>query len=135
MQKRRGFTLIELMVAIAIIALLVTIAYPSYLGYLKKGRRAAAQTFMSEVANKQSQYLLDNRNYAVNISDLSTSNALGVVTPSDVSPYYTVKVDPAAVTSPPTFTITATPKGDQVSDGALTLDHTGAKTRNGQSGW
>ena len=135
MKTRRGFTLIELMIAVVVIAVLIAIAFPSYMQYLKKGRRGAAQTFISEVANKESQYLLDNRNYAVNIADMSSANALGITTPSDVSPYYTVAVGPAAVTSPPTYTITATPIGNQVSDGALTLDQTGAKTRNGQPGW
>lgn len=142
MKKRRGFTLIELMVTVAIIAILAAIAYPSYMEYLKKGRRGAAQTFMMEVANKESQYLLDARNYAVSgdiaaITNNSTGTppGLGLTVPSDVSAYYDLKVDPAVATSPPSYTITATPKGTQVSDGTLTLDHQGAKTRNGQPGW
>lgn len=137
MKTPRGFSLIEVMVAVAIIAILGAVAYPSYLDYLKKGRRGAAQTFMMEVANRQTQYLLDTRGYAINISDLSASNALNIVTPSDVSPFYTVKVDPTAATTPPTFTIVATPIAGsvQASDGVLTLDHTGAKTRNGVAGW
>ena len=139
MKAHRGFTLIELMIVVAVVAILAAVAYPSYQEYLKKGRRASAQTFMMEVANKESQYLLDARNYAVNISDLSTSNALNITTPSDVSPYYTVKVDPTAVTTPPSFTIIATPKGTQTTDayGTMSLNHEGAKTRkNGaEPGW
>lgn len=131
MKPQRGFTLIELMIAVAIIAVLAAVAYPSYVEYLKKGRRAAAQTFMVEVANKQTQYLLDTREYAINIADLSASNALNITTPSDVSPYYTIKVDPAAATTPPSFTIVATPATAQQSDayGVMSLDYQGAKKR------
>jgi type IV pilus assembly protein PilE len=132
-----GFTLIEVMIVVVVIAILVAVAWPSYQDHLRKGRRADAQTFMTEVANRQSQYLLDARNYAVNIADLSATNALNILTPATVSRFYTVSVGPAAVTTPPSFTITATPitGTPQVSDGVLTLDHQGNKTRNGQPGW
>lgn len=144
MKTQRGFSLIELMIAVAIIAIIAAVAYPSYQSYLKKGRRAAAQTFMIEVANRQTQYLLDTRGYAVNIADLSASSALNVTTPSDVSPYYTVIVCPNAATSPPSFTIVATPKGAQTTDqyGWMSLDNQGVKKRNvgdcgsgGTTGW
>jgi len=134
MKTQRGFTLIELMITVAVIAVLAAVAYPSYMEYLKKGRRAAAQTFIMEVANKQSQYLLDARNYAVT-GDATAITTLGLTVPSDVSPYYDLKVDPAAATNPPTYTITATPKGTQANDGILTLDNQGAKTCKGNPGW
>lgn len=132
--KTRGFTLIELMVAVAIIAILAAIAYPSYLDYLRKGRRASAQTFVSEIANREQQYLLDARNYAVS-GDATAIATLGLTVPSDVTPYYTIRIDPAAPTLPPSFSIVATPISTQVPDGALTLDNQGNKTRNGQPGW
>lgn len=134
MKRQRGFTLIELMIAVAVIAIIAAVAFPSYQEYLKKGRRASAQTFMMEIANKESQYLLDARNYAVT-GDATAITTLGLSVPSDVSPYYDLKVDPATATSPPTYTITATPKGSQASDGVLTLDHQGAKTCKGNPGW
>lgn len=120
--KQAGFTLVELVVTVAILAILASIVVPSYTEYLKKGRRAAAESLMMDVAQRQQQYLLDARSYA---SDLAT---LGVTTPADVSAYYTVTV--AAVDgTPPTFTVTATPIAGtaQAGDGTLTLDNTGAK--------
>lgn len=134
MRKNRGFTLIEAMIVVSIIAILAAIAIPSYQSYTRKGNRATAQTFMMAVATRQSQYILDARNYAVGAAALAT---LSLTVPPDVSKYYTVAVDPALPASPPTYTITATPlaTAGQVVDGTLTLDSSGAKTRNGVSGW
>ncbi|MGE5526852.1 MAG: type IV pilin protein [Rhodospirillaceae bacterium] len=132
-RKPYGFSLIELMIAVVVVAVLAAVAYPSYQEHLRKGRRASTQAFMMEIANRQQQYLLDARNYAVGSTALTT---LSITTPSDVSSHYTITVDPAAATTPPTYTITATPTSSaQSPDGILTLDHQGNKTRAGQSGW
>lgn len=128
-----GFSLIELMIAVVVVAILAAIAYPSYQDHLRKGRRASAQAFMLEVANRQQQYLLDARNYSVGSGALT---ALSLTTPTDVAAHYSVTVSPAAVTTPPTYTVTATPtSAAQTADGTLTLDHQGGKTRAGASGW
>jgi type IV pilus assembly protein PilE len=134
MKTQRGFTLIEVMIVVAIVAILVTIAYPSYQDYLRKGRRAAAQSFMMEVANKQQQYLLDARQYALGSGAIGT---LGLTTPTEVSSFYTLNVDPAVATTPPTFNITATPIAGSVQapDGVLELNNFGAKKWKGNVGW
>ncbi|MGA0023067.1 MAG: type IV pilin protein [Burkholderiales bacterium] len=134
MKREGGFTLIELLVVVAILGILLAIAVPSYRAHVIKSHRASAQTFMMEVANRQNQYLLDARNYAVGASALDT---LGQSVPADVSSRYTVTVDPSAPATPPAFTIVATPIAGtpQATDGVLTLDNLGVKTRNGQPGW
>ena len=62
--KAGGFTLIELMITVAIVGILAAIAYPSYTSHIQKGARRAAQAQMLDIANRQQQYLLANRGYA-----------------------------------------------------------------------
>jgi type IV pilus assembly protein PilE len=136
--KRRrasaGFTLVELMVTLTIVAILAAVAYPAYQDNMRKGRRTAAQAFLVELANRQQQYLLDARAYAVGTGAIAVLN---LTVPSDVAPYYTLSVEPATATDPPTYRLLATPTvgSMQASDGALTLDQEGSKTRGGEPGW
>ena len=131
MKRTRGFTLIEIMLVVLVIAILVAIAFPSYQQHLRKGRRANAEAFLSDVASRQQQYLLDARGYALGATALTD---LGVAAPTDVTNFYTVTVTPVAPTIPPSFVVTATPivNGPQetpTNDGVLSIDNTGAKQR------
>jgi type IV pilus assembly protein PilE len=121
--RRQGFTLVELMVSVAIVGILAAVAYPSYVKYVVKSNRAAAQTHLLDIAQKQSQYLIDNRAYAGTVGDLN------LTTPSKVSEYYTIAITPVAG-PPPSYTATATPISGtpQASDGVLTIDSSGAKS-------
>jgi type IV pilus assembly protein PilE len=124
-RAQTGFSLIELMIAVVIVAILASVAYPSYQDYMRRGPRAEAQAHMMDIAGRQGQFLIDNRAYA------ETAATLGVTTPATVSAKYTIAI--AAGDTPPTFTVTATPTGDQANDkcGTLTLNNTGAKTASG----
>jgi len=121
-RRAAGFTLIELMVTVAIVGILAAVAYPAYGSYLTKGHRAAAQAQMLAMALAQSQYLADSRGYA------ATPAALGMLPPADVSARYTIDI--AVADGPPsTFIITATPVAGsrQQADGVLSIDSAGTK--------
>ena len=124
------------MSVVAIIGILVAIAFPSYQTHLRKGRRAEAQSFMLEAANRQQQYLMDARAYALG-SGSTFLTTLSLTPATSVTNFYALTVTPAAATTPPSFTIVATPIAGtpQEPDGILTLDNTGAKTRSGNAGW
>jgi type IV pilus assembly protein PilE len=129
--RRSGFTLLEVMIVVAIVTILAAIAYPSYQEHLKKGRRAAAQSYLMDLAQRQQQYLLDARAYAPDAATLSAP------TPNDVAPYYTIAIDNTSAMDTtcavdgaapaPKFTVTATAIGAQVSDGDLKIDNRGTK--------
>ena len=122
-RRHGGFTLIELMIAIVIVAILLAIALPGFQNQMIRGHRSAAQSEMLEIANRQKQFLLSDRAYATK----ATLTAGGYALPADIAKHYDYDVTIPASTIP-AFTITFTPKGAQASDGALTLDSEGVKT-------
>lgn len=132
MRGSKGFTITELLIVSAVVGILAAVAFPSYQNHVRKGARAAAQAAMMQVADREAQYLLDARNYALGSGALT---ALNVTVPTDVASKYTITVTASdgtsTATTPPSYTIVATPVtgGAQVSDGTLKLTHTGAKTR------
>jgi type IV pilus assembly protein PilE len=94
---------------------------------MRKSNRAAAESYLADVAQRQQQYLLDQRAYAADVSTLS------LPMPASITPYYTVAIAVAGG-PPPSFTATATPIGTQTGDlsgAALTITNTGAKGPSG----
>lgn len=119
---QRGFTLIELVVAMVILGILAAIAIPNYSEYILRSHRSSAQAFISDLASRQAQFFLDRRTYATTVA------ALNMATPNDVAERYAIAI--AANGGPPaTFLVTATPTGVQIGDrcGAMTVDQAGNK--------
>jgi type IV pilus assembly protein PilE len=125
--KERGFTLIELMVAVVIVGILTAIALPAYQQYIIRGKRSAAQAQMMDIASREEQFLLANRSYA----DKAALVANGYTLASAVATNYAYDVTLGAGPVP-SYTITFTASGTQLSDGDLSLTSAGVKSPTGK---
>jgi type IV pilus assembly protein PilE len=122
-RRSSGFTLLEVMIVVVIVAVLAAIALPSYSAHLRKSARAEAQAVLTDAASRQQQFLVDRRRYADSFA------ALGVAAPADLAAKYGFTVD-AVNGAPPTFTVVAQAIGSQLQDKCprLTLDNAGNRT-------
>jgi len=124
-KKQHGFTLIELMIAVAIVGILAAIALPNYTEYVKRASRAEAVAALLDAANKQEQYFVDNREYTELASDL------GIQSKTE-NGHFELAIK---VVDKSTFTITAKPiagpvKGDDDCT-ALSITDIGTKGAQG----
>jgi type IV pilus assembly protein PilE len=128
--KNAGFTLIELMITVAIIGILAAVALPSYKQYIVRANRSAAQAQMMDIANREQQFLLANRAYVAHDDALWTAS---YSLPTEVASKYTYTIAPGTSTVP-SFLITFSPiaTGSQASDGNLTLTSEGVKAPTGK---
>lgn len=124
-----GFTLIEVMIVVAVIGILAAIAFPSYQEHVRKARRADAQTAMLELA----QFM--ERHYTANGKYLTAANAAPVLpftaAPKDgATKYYDLSFTAAPTAN--AYTLRAVPKGAMASDscGTLSITNTGVKSQS-----
>ncbi len=137
--KSRGFTLIELMIVVAIIGVLASIAIPSYQQYVMRGNRAEAKNALMALAQRLEQNYTLSGSYATNQA-AAAINAATITTwgldqvPASGAARYTIGFaagSPTAIA----FTISATPTGSQATDscGVLTLNNLNLKGAAGQN--
>jgi type IV pilus assembly protein PilE len=134
-----GFTLIELMIVVAIVAIISAFAYPSYQRYVIKAKRTVAQNALLQVADRQQQFFMDNKRFAADMTNLGFSanpyvlgdDGMSTVA-GDSQAVYSISLSNVTAT---TWTGTAAPLHGQLSRdsycGSLSLTQAGAKGKTG----
>lgn len=124
LKRTKGFTLIELVVAMVIAAILAAIAIPAYSSYVRKARRVEAKTALLDLASLEERYFSVNNTYTNSQSLLGYSGTAGALF-NVGSGYYQVQITNVAApttSTVATYTLTATPTpgSDQVKDTTCT---------------
>jgi type IV pilus assembly protein PilE len=125
MCNERGFSLIELLITVAIVAILAAIALPSYESYVLRTNRSEARSLLVEVAALQERFRYNNPGYAVTLTALGLPAA-----PLSETQKYQLSM----VANANSFTLTAAPRLNQLKDlecANLTLTNTGVKGKSG----
>ena len=123
--KSQGFTLIELMIVVAVVAILSAIAYPSYQEYVRRGHRAEARAGLLQAAQWMERAATAQGTYPLRAQFPAGLQAVP-------NGRYTIALNS---TDGESFTLTATPQGSQSGDrcGAYTLSNTGLRGANGHT--
>jgi len=123
-RRQLGFTLIEVLVAMACVAVLVTVAWPSYQGLLERSQRAQARTALLQAAHWLERAASANGNYPAS-TDI----------PASVLQVEGQRYQIQVTSSPQSYALSATPIGTQSADacGTLTLNHLGVRGVQGGS--
>ncbi len=137
-KKQTGFTLIELMVTVAIIGILAGIAYPSYQDSVRKSRREDAKGVLVGLANAMERRFTETYSYLGSAGTTATPADTGTprsyTVPTTTATYYTITISAATASS---YTLSAAPAGAQTDDscGTLTLTQTGVKSPSTAGCW
>lgn len=127
--RSRGFTLIEVMIVVAMVAILASLALPSYREYIRRSSREAAQSELVELAAIQEKIYLNANAYATSVSTAYNGQATGGLgVPSGLS--RDSRYGLSVAVNGASFTLTAAPVAGstQDGDGNLTIDSQGQRT-------
>jgi type IV pilus assembly protein PilE len=128
--KRNGFTLIELMITVAIVAILVSIAFPSYRSYTIRSSRSAVQSELLQLSGLQEKIFLNSNSYAVSVTAAYSGRSDAGLGSSGTTAdgKYTLTITPLAIPTQ-SFVISATPVvgASQEFDGVMTLSSDGTR--------
>lgn len=136
MKRQWGLTLVELMVVVAVMAILAAIAYPLYTNQVQKSRRADAKIALESIAMAQERFYTLNGRYTATLASLQVSS--DIQGGASDEGYYTIAA-PTLASGAQGFTATATAStsGAQSSDRAncttFSINHLGTKTSTGSA--
>lgn len=130
MNKIKAYTLVEVLIVVAILATIVAIAVPMYGEQMNKSRRSDAKQALLAASEAVERYKAANFSYAALNGNLGTVFSTQVPVEGGTA-YYNLQISATATT----YTITATGTGAMASDGNFTIDQAGQKTYKGSSGW
>jgi len=130
MKNMRGFTLIEVMIVVAIIAILASIAFPAYQESVRKGKRSDGQGALMGLASAMERYYTENNTYVG--ATLGSGGIFNSTVPVDGgAPYYNLAISTATATA---YTLTAAGTGSMADDnkcGSLTINNIGVQGISG----
>ena len=141
-RSQQGVTLLELMIVVAIVAMISAYAFPSYMQYLVNTKRTVASSALLQIADRQQQFFMDNKQYADDLTDLGfaanplvladTGNSTGA---GNADAVYSISLSNVTAT---TYAITAAPLNNQANRdthcASLTLNQSGDRADTGGGG-
>lgn len=128
-KKAGGFTLLELLIAVALVAILTLIAYPSYKEHVYKGRRVVAKEALMSVAQTLERCLAQYGSYNAAACPVTSGTGLSASASTTDGGHYLLN----GAVNADSYTLNAVPQGDQSNDrcGTLSLSSTGLKQATG----